>query len=307
MPLIEERRLAPKSSRFPGNGKPVYSNYSTIAVTLTSTFSAQKGTLKIDASAGGFLACDHVIIDFVIKDRKTPINMTKCPCDFSGTLDIHIPSPAPANISEYVAACFNRHSTLVGNMLLVATGNTIKYTMLQSGYELIVTPRANDDSKVVVITPTVTVPSSNGNIPSIGPGAAAFMHDSVKSKSMLRSRVASPGWASEPAPAKPRFLGVIRHEDVLANHECDCFFITNNCDTVFTDGFVQIPLEVPFVSMPEDPVVYARYASDPTVLNGRVGGYRIIGSADTAPAGMVKLACCVKVIDAFGDSAIIDL
>jgi hypothetical protein len=307
MPLLEERRAYAKSSRFPGDGKPIYSAYETIAVTLNNQFSAQKGSIKITANAADFKACDHVIIDFVIRDKKTPSNMTKCPCDFSGTMDIHIPSPAPANISEYVAECFRKHSMIVGNMLTGVAGDTFNFTMLQSGYEFIVTTRPNENGKSVTVATTITVPSSTGSIPSIGPGAAAWMHQSVQPKSPLRSRVASSGWATAPTAPAPRFLGVIRHEDVLYNNECDCFFIKTNCDTVFVDGFVQIPLEVAFVTMPDEPVVYARHTADPTVLNGRVGGYRILGASDPAPAGMSKLPDCVMVIDALGMSAIVNL
>lgn len=303
--LLNERRPLPTTSRFPGNGKPVYSDYESLTVTLQSTFAQQKGSFKFTVPAE-FVACATILVDFVIRDRRTPANMTKCPCHISGTAEIFIPNPAPADLSAYVAAQVKRHSVLLSNALMASVGDTMSFTMLRAGYELEMKPRANADGKVITIARTETQVSSYGNVPNIGAGSAVFQHPSIKSKSPLRALVGTLGWSAAPTGVKPRFLGVRRQEDVLANNECECTWIEDVCDTAFIEGILQIPLEVSIAELPDDPVLYARHSLDVAGGFTTTGGYQVLTATAPAPAGMVKVPN-VQFLDHDGNKLIINL
>ncbi len=306
--LLNERRQAPVSSRFPGAGHPVYSDYNSVTVSLAATFAQQKGKLTIAAAAADFLPCDRVIIDFKVLDKRTSKDVTKCPCDFAGRAEIIVPTPAPANLAAYVASQLRLHSILSSNAVTAVTGPDMVWTMLRAGYELEFTAVANDKGKKVTLTPAITTPSATGSIPSIASGPAVWMHPTVTSKSPMRSRVGTLGWLAAPAGSKPRFLGVLRKEDDLQDYSCDCTRPPREtCHTAIVHGAVEVELEVAITptTWPVNPVVAARHTADPAVNGGKVGGYRIV-EAGAAPAGM-SILNDVDIWDAVDTKAIIYL
>jgi hypothetical protein len=287
--LLDERRHRPIASRFPGAGKPIYSDYNSISVSLGATISQQAGKLAVAAT--GFSSCDRVIISFKIIDKRTSKETTRCPCDFCGTAEVIIPTPTPANINAYIAENLRRHSLIASHAITAVQGDTLVWTMIRAGYDLEFTAEPNTAGLSATLTPTITTPSSNGQIPSIDAGPAVWMHPTLKASSAMRSAIGSIGWVTTPAGSKPRFLGVLRKDDVLRNSDCDCTKPPkSNCHTVIHRGAIHVQLELPVTTWPADPVVAARHTVDPAVNDGKTGGYQILDRAAAAPAGMEILS-----------------
>ena len=274
------------------NGHIVHTDYDTITVALDKSLTAEEGTLTF-ADPGGLNSGDTVAINFSFVDITNTAQQNTYIADVGATARIKMPFPMPANVAEYLAEAFRQHHIFLANAVTSLAGSVITYRVIRPGIRLDVvgTPTA-------AVTQASTVTATNGGVPNIGGGSAVFFRPGENNASTptITPFKASLGYAS--AAVNALYYGSLRAGDNWQFLNEKCYTTVQKCSEVMRRGQMQVPIEEPVGTIPDNPVLQARYAVDGAFTV--TGTYKVVDAGTAAGTGLIDVpnAELIAVVDA---------
>lgn len=284
--MYASNRLQPRSMFSPGAGHVVSTDYESISVQLKNQMVNESGTITVTAPGG--LVAGQTLLVSVSMAKVTDYFFDKFQWDMGDTIKIVLPSPLPANPSNWIADYIRKHPAITSAMVTSIANNVITYSIIRPSFALNISSVTSN-----LVVKAVTQAASNGEIANIGDGSAVF-YNPVDNKMVAETKNLFAFTGSLSANPVPYFLGVRRAYDKLQN-----LLATNppiwearkdNCCETVRRGTIHVPLEtlapnaLPTVDLLG---IIARYSPDGTFT--RTGGFRIVDNSVAVPAGCVML------------------
>lgn len=289
--FYEKESLALRPLMDVGNGHVLSTDYNSYSVQLDRSMMAEEGTLTFSAPVG-LSSGDKVVVDFKFWDVTWSVTQRDYMADVGAKAEIVMPSPMPTDVPAYLADAFRRHHVFLANAVTSLAGNTITYRIIRPGFEL-----AINSVPASVVAQAKTVTASNGSVPNVGAGGALFYRPEMN---VLDTATITPvkAYVGYSTATSAMFYGVLRRDQASDFQFTDTHigvpFPNNKCAEAVYRGKIQVPIEQPITTMPNEPEIYARYLADGEF--GSTGSFRVVEAGTLPIAGMIR----VKNAELFG-------